>query len=110
MSGVVSSIPASGVELTDKTPEVGAWLLSAGGQPISSLQVFDPVSAWDTGEYTCEAQNGYGMPMRSEAVRMEAGEQGSSRGLSSGLGWGPGSAFHPGFGGVVSHVSEPSED
>uniref|UniRef100_A0ABI7YJP7 Junctional adhesion molecule A n=1 Tax=Felis catus TaxID=9685 RepID=A0ABI7YJP7_FELCA len=36
--------------------------------------VFDPVSAWDTGEYTCEAQNGYGMPMRSEAVRMEAAE------------------------------------
>ncbi|XP_045311211.1 junctional adhesion molecule A isoform X1 [Leopardus geoffroyi] len=36
--------------------------------------VFDPVSAWDTGEYTCEARNGYGMPMRSEAVRMEAAE------------------------------------
>uniref|UniRef100_A0A8C9D8L8 Junctional adhesion molecule A n=1 Tax=Panthera leo TaxID=9689 RepID=A0A8C9D8L8_PANLE len=36
--------------------------------------VFDPVSAWDTGKYTCEARNGYGMPMRSEAVRMEAAE------------------------------------
>uniref|UniRef100_A0A667I2U0 Junctional adhesion molecule A n=1 Tax=Lynx canadensis TaxID=61383 RepID=A0A667I2U0_LYNCA len=36
--------------------------------------VFDPVSAWDTGEYTCEARNGYGMPVRSEAVRMEAAE------------------------------------
>ncbi|XP_039102387.1 junctional adhesion molecule A isoform X2 [Hyaena hyaena] len=35
--------------------------------------VFDPVSAFDTGEYTCQAQNGYGTPMRSEAVRMEAG-------------------------------------
>ncbi|XP_048962864.1 junctional adhesion molecule A isoform X2 [Canis lupus baileyi] len=35
--------------------------------------VFDPVSAFDTGEYICQAQNGYGTPMRSEAVRMEAG-------------------------------------
>uniref|UniRef100_A0A8C0NSS5 Junctional adhesion molecule A n=2 Tax=Canis lupus familiaris TaxID=9615 RepID=A0A8C0NSS5_CANLF len=36
--------------------------------------VFDPVSAFDTGEYICQAQNGYGTPMRSEAVRMEAAE------------------------------------
>uniref|UniRef100_A0A673UJP5 Junctional adhesion molecule A n=1 Tax=Suricata suricatta TaxID=37032 RepID=A0A673UJP5_SURSU len=36
--------------------------------------VFDPVSAYDTGEYTCQAQNGYGTPTRSEAVRMEAAE------------------------------------
>ncbi|XP_001503934.1 junctional adhesion molecule A [Equus caballus] len=36
--------------------------------------VFDPVSAFDTGEYTCQAQNGYGTPMRSDAVRMEATE------------------------------------
>ncbi|XP_008578458.1 PREDICTED: junctional adhesion molecule A [Galeopterus variegatus] len=36
--------------------------------------VFDPVSASDTGEYTCQAQNGYGTPMMSDAVRMEAVE------------------------------------
>nr|XP_055189924.1 junctional adhesion molecule A isoform X2 [Nyctereutes procyonoides] len=35
--------------------------------------IFNPVSAFDTGEYICQAQNGYGTPMRSEAVRMEAG-------------------------------------
>ncbi|XP_004443714.1 PREDICTED: junctional adhesion molecule A [Ceratotherium simum simum] len=36
--------------------------------------VFDPVSASDTGEYSCQAQNGYGTPMRSDAVRMDAVE------------------------------------
>ncbi|XP_066117018.1 junctional adhesion molecule A [Saccopteryx bilineata] len=36
--------------------------------------VFDAVSASDTGEYTCQAQNGYGAPMMSEAFRMEAVE------------------------------------
>lgn len=40
---------------------------------FSALQVFDPVSASDTGEYSCQAQNGYGTPMMSDAVRMEAG-------------------------------------
>ncbi|XP_034865859.1 junctional adhesion molecule A isoform X3 [Mirounga leonina] len=35
--------------------------------------VFDPVSASDTGGYTCQAQNGYGDPMRSDTVHMEAG-------------------------------------
>ncbi|XP_034865856.1 junctional adhesion molecule A isoform X1 [Mirounga leonina] len=36
--------------------------------------VFDPVSASDTGGYTCQAQNGYGDPMRSDTVHMEAAE------------------------------------
>uniref|UniRef100_A0A7N5P2P1 Junctional adhesion molecule A n=1 Tax=Ailuropoda melanoleuca TaxID=9646 RepID=A0A7N5P2P1_AILME len=36
--------------------------------------VFDPVSASDTGDYMCQAQNGYGSPMRSDAVHMEAVE------------------------------------
>uniref|UniRef100_A0A8C7A0S1 Junctional adhesion molecule A n=1 Tax=Neovison vison TaxID=452646 RepID=A0A8C7A0S1_NEOVI len=36
--------------------------------------VFNPVSASDTGEYMCQAQNGYGTPMWSDAVRMEAAE------------------------------------
>lgn len=36
--------------------------------------VFDPVSASDTGEYTCQAQNGYGSPVRSDPLRMEAAE------------------------------------
>ncbi|XP_023555607.1 junctional adhesion molecule A [Octodon degus] len=36
--------------------------------------VFSPLTASDTGEYTCQAQNGYGQPARSEAVRMEAVE------------------------------------
>ncbi|XP_006163158.1 junctional adhesion molecule A [Tupaia chinensis] len=36
--------------------------------------VFDPVSASDSGEYVCEAQNGYGAPVKSEAVRMTAAE------------------------------------
>ncbi|XP_012902950.1 junctional adhesion molecule A isoform X1 [Mustela putorius furo] len=35
--------------------------------------VFNPVSASDSGEYMCQAQNGHGTPMRSDAVRMEAG-------------------------------------
>lgn len=36
--------------------------------------VFNPVSASDSGEYMCQAQNGHGTPMRSDAVRMEAAE------------------------------------
>ncbi|XP_039714796.1 junctional adhesion molecule A-like [Pteropus medius] len=36
--------------------------------------VFDPVSASDTGEYTCQAQNGYGTPVRSDPVHMQAVE------------------------------------
>ncbi|XP_066227384.1 junctional adhesion molecule A [Saccopteryx leptura] len=36
--------------------------------------VFDAVSASDTGEYTCQAQNGYGAPVMSDAFRMEAVE------------------------------------
>nr|KAF6413160.1 F11 receptor [Molossus molossus] len=36
--------------------------------------VFDPVSASDTGEYACQAQNGHGAPMMSDSVRMEAVE------------------------------------
>lgn len=42
--------------------------------PQTGELVFDPVSASDTGEYTCQAQNGFGAPMRSDAVRMEAAE------------------------------------
>ncbi|KAM9688633.1 junctional adhesion molecule A isoform 1-T1 [Trichechus inunguis] len=36
--------------------------------------IFDPVSAFDTGAYSCQAQNGYGSPARSDAVVMEAVE------------------------------------
>ncbi|XP_032752306.1 junctional adhesion molecule A-like, partial [Rattus rattus] len=42
--------------------------------PKSGDLVFDPVSAFDSGEYYCQAQNGYATAMRSEAVRMEAVE------------------------------------
>ncbi|XP_016065938.1 PREDICTED: junctional adhesion molecule A [Miniopterus natalensis] len=42
--------------------------------PKTGELVFDPVTASDTGEYTCQAQNGYGAPMMSDAVRMEAVE------------------------------------
>lgn len=52
----------------------------------SALQVFDPVSASDTGEYTCQAQNGYGSPVRSDPLRMEAGERGCGRVSSDGVG------------------------
>nr|XP_020029913.1 junctional adhesion molecule A [Castor canadensis]XP_020029914.1 junctional adhesion molecule A [Castor canadensis] len=36
--------------------------------------VFDSVTASDTGEYSCQAMNGFGLPMTSAAVRMEAVE------------------------------------
>ncbi|XP_004448442.1 junctional adhesion molecule A [Dasypus novemcinctus] len=36
--------------------------------------VFDPLSVFDTGEYTCEAENGVGQARRSETVHMEAVE------------------------------------
>ncbi|XP_037362553.1 junctional adhesion molecule A [Talpa occidentalis] len=36
--------------------------------------IFDPVTAADTGDYFCLAQNGQGSPMKSEIVRMEAAE------------------------------------
>lgn len=32
------------------------------------------MSAFDTGEYSCQAQNGFGTPVMSDAVRMEAVE------------------------------------
>ncbi|KAM5237513.1 junctional adhesion molecule A [Ctenodactylus gundi] len=35
---------------------------------------FKPVTASDSGVYTCQAQNGVGNPMRSDAVRMDAVE------------------------------------
>ncbi|KAI2520010.1 F11R isoform 3 [Pan troglodytes] len=43
--------------------------------PTTGELVFDPLSASDTGEYSCEARNGYGTPMTSNAVRMEAVER-----------------------------------
>ncbi|XP_064138904.1 junctional adhesion molecule A [Loxodonta africana] len=36
--------------------------------------IFDPLSAFDTGAYSCQAQNGFGSPAMSDAVRMEAVE------------------------------------
>ncbi|XP_068397209.1 junctional adhesion molecule A [Eschrichtius robustus] len=36
--------------------------------------IFDPMSASDAGDYTCEAQNGYGSPMKSDTVHMDAAE------------------------------------
>ncbi|XP_040086023.1 junctional adhesion molecule A [Oryx dammah] len=36
--------------------------------------IFDPVSASDTGDFTCEAQNGYQSPMKSDTVHMDAVE------------------------------------
>ncbi|XP_004613813.1 junctional adhesion molecule A [Sorex araneus] len=36
--------------------------------------VFEPVTAFDSGDYVCEARNGVGPPVRSEMVRMEAAE------------------------------------
>ena len=94
---------------THKKPKVGPRLLRPGSQRFSSFQVFDPVSASDTGEYICQAQNGYGTSKRSDAVRMEAGEQGSAgQGRELGPGVGVGTAFHPGFGGGGGSGSEPS--
>ncbi|XP_013377973.1 PREDICTED: junctional adhesion molecule A isoform X1 [Chinchilla lanigera] len=42
--------------------------------PKTGQLIFSPLTAADTGEYTCQAQNGFGQPMRSEGVRMEAVE------------------------------------
>lgn len=42
--------------------------------PKSGDLIFDPVTAFDSGEYYCQAQNGFGTPMKSEAVRMDAVE------------------------------------
>uniref|UniRef100_A0A5F8H9G9 Junctional adhesion molecule A n=1 Tax=Monodelphis domestica TaxID=13616 RepID=A0A5F8H9G9_MONDO len=36
--------------------------------------VFDPLTAFDSGEYSCQVNNGVGTAMRSEAIRMEAAE------------------------------------
>uniref|UniRef100_A0A7N4PGW5 Junctional adhesion molecule A n=1 Tax=Sarcophilus harrisii TaxID=9305 RepID=A0A7N4PGW5_SARHA len=36
--------------------------------------VFNPLSAYDTGEYSCQVYNGVGTAMRSEAIRLEAAE------------------------------------
>lgn len=42
--------------------------------PKTGDLIFEPVAAFDSGEYYCQAQNGYGTAMRSEAVRMDAVE------------------------------------
>lgn len=34
--------------------------------------MFEPLSAFDSGEYHCEATNNVGPPQKSSAVRMEA--------------------------------------
>ncbi|XP_038624652.1 junctional adhesion molecule A [Tachyglossus aculeatus] len=36
--------------------------------------IFDPLSASDSGEYSCRAQNGVGLPQQSNPMRMEATE------------------------------------
>ncbi|XP_063109607.1 junctional adhesion molecule A isoform X1 [Cavia porcellus] len=36
--------------------------------------IFSPLTTADTGEYTCQAQNGFGNPMRSDSVHMDAVE------------------------------------
>ncbi|XP_069402474.1 junctional adhesion molecule A [Ovis canadensis] len=36
--------------------------------------IFDPVSASDTGDFTCEAQNGYQSPVKSDTMHMDAVE------------------------------------
>uniref|UniRef100_A0A6I8NV55 Junctional adhesion molecule A n=2 Tax=Ornithorhynchus anatinus TaxID=9258 RepID=A0A6I8NV55_ORNAN len=36
--------------------------------------IFDPLSASDSGEYSCRAQNGVGQAQQSDAVRMKASE------------------------------------
>lgn len=36
--------------------------------------IFDPVSASDTGDFTCQAQNGYASPVKSDTVHMDAVE------------------------------------
>ncbi|XP_006895606.1 PREDICTED: junctional adhesion molecule A [Elephantulus edwardii] len=36
--------------------------------------IFDPVSAFDTGEYSCQADNGVGSAMKSDTMHMEAAE------------------------------------
>ncbi|KAM7246897.1 hypothetical protein CapIbe_003195 [Capra ibex] len=36
--------------------------------------IFDPVSASDTGDFTCEARNGYQSPVKSDTVHMDAVE------------------------------------
>ncbi|NXN97971.1 JAM1 protein, partial [Rhinopomastus cyanomelas] len=33
--------------------------------------VFNPLSGFDTGDYSCEASNNVGSPQRSDAIRME---------------------------------------
>ncbi|NXX49749.1 JAM1 protein, partial [Tricholaema leucomelas] len=34
--------------------------------------VFEPLSAFDSGEYSCEASNNVGTPQRSDGARLEA--------------------------------------
>ncbi|XP_004688147.2 PREDICTED: junctional adhesion molecule A [Condylura cristata] len=36
--------------------------------------IFDPLTATDSGDYSCQAQNGFGSPMKSDVVHMEAVE------------------------------------
>ncbi|XP_048212869.1 junctional adhesion molecule A [Perognathus longimembris pacificus] len=42
--------------------------------PDTGELIFDPVTASDTGEYKCEARNGYGVAMLSDTAHMEAVE------------------------------------
>ncbi|XP_075580495.1 junctional adhesion molecule A [Pelecanus crispus] len=42
--------------------------------PATGELIFEPLSAFDTGDYYCEAMNNVGSPQQSDVVRMEASE------------------------------------
>uniref|UniRef100_A0A2K6STW9 Junctional adhesion molecule A n=1 Tax=Saimiri boliviensis boliviensis TaxID=39432 RepID=A0A2K6STW9_SAIBB len=64
-----------GIEMPDNPKTSRAFSNSSYNlNPTTGELVFDPVSASDTGEYSCQAENGYGTAVKSNAVRMEAVE------------------------------------
>ncbi|CAN0002336.1 unnamed protein product [Bubo scandiacus] len=42
--------------------------------PATGELIFEPLSGFDTGDYSCEATNNVGSPQKSDVVRMEASE------------------------------------
>ncbi|OBS82758.1 hypothetical protein A6R68_23245, partial [Neotoma lepida] len=64
-----------GIDMLTDSKKTRAFINSSYTvDPKSGDLIFDPVTAFDSGEYYCQAQNGFGTAMKSEAVRMDAVE------------------------------------
>ncbi|XP_010189884.1 PREDICTED: LOW QUALITY PROTEIN: junctional adhesion molecule A-like, partial [Mesitornis unicolor] len=60
--------------LMPQDPKTSASFLESSSTmaPATGELIFEPLSEFDTGDYTCEATNNVGSPQKSDVHRMEA--------------------------------------